>query len=69
MSQAAENPVHCARSADLGCAESFPGSKFSAIKAAEAGWFFSRAKDEAYCPAHVPSWVPAWRERKASVDG
>lgn len=61
--------MHCARSEDLGCTASFPGSKFAAIKAGADGWFFSRETDEAYCPPHVPEWVAAWRARKAAARG
>lgn len=25
------------------------------------GWFFTKKKDEAYCPEHVPGWVEEWR--------
>jgi hypothetical protein len=64
MSYAGEHPVTCTRQADLGCPASFPGSKHDAIAAAEAGWFFSFKDDAAYCPEHVPGWVPGWRERK-----
>lgn len=66
MSYASDYPVHCARQADLGCAESFPGSRHDQIRAQEQGWFFSRKTGEAFCPAHEPDWVPAWRERKAA---
>lgn len=47
------------------CDASFRGSKFDAIRASEEGWFFSKSGD-AYCPEHVPVWVPAWRARQAS---
>lgn len=66
MSHATDNPVYCARKGDLGCRASTPGGKFNIIRAAEAGWFFSRQDECAYCPAHVPDWVPAWREKQAA---
>lgn len=60
MSYASGHPVHCARQGD-GCEAQIPGSKWAAIKAGDEGWFFSRKDDAAYCPEHVPDWVPAWR--------
>jgi hypothetical protein len=65
VSHAADNPVFCARKDDLGCPARTPDSRFHRIRAGEAGWFFSRETEEAYCPEHVPGWVPAWRARKA----
>lgn len=56
--------VHCARSGDLGCKAQHAGDKFSAIRAADAGWFRSRQAEEEFCPEHVPDWVPAWRARR-----
>lgn len=64
MSQASEHPVRCAKAAE-GCAALFPGSKHAAVRAHEAGWFFSRREELVYCPEHVPGWVPAWRARQA----
>jgi hypothetical protein len=58
-------PWSCART-DLNCAETTPRNKFSVIRASEAGWFFSREEEAAYCPAHVPDWVPAWRAKQAA---
>ncbi len=55
MTYASEHPVQCA-----GCSLSFPGSKHGKIRAQREGWFFSR-DNIAYCPAHVPEWVAAWR--------
>jgi len=66
MSHRAENPVSCARQGDLGCAASFPGSKYDAIQAAAGGWFFSQKTDEAFCPEHEPAWVAGWRAAKHS---
>jgi hypothetical protein len=65
--------VTCARRGDLGCPASYPASKFAAIRAGEAGWFCSKAEECAYCPDHVPDWVPAWRaaqaKKKFKVEG
>jgi hypothetical protein len=67
VSHASTHPVHCARRDDLACTASFPGSKWAAVKAGSEGWFFSRAEDKAYCPAHEPDWVPAWRARRGQA--
>jgi len=66
VSRAVQSPVRCART-HLGCTASFPGSKFGAIRAGDAGWFFSRQEHAAYCPDHTPDWVPAWRARQGAV--
>jgi hypothetical protein len=63
VSRASENPVHCA---DLSCTASHPGSRFDAIKADAAGWFHSKAEELAWCPEHVPGWVPVWRAKRAA---
>ena len=72
MSYASEHPVFCAHRAQ-GCTASHPGSRFDAMKADREGWFHSKAEETAYCPAHIPDWVPAWRARQAAwkfeVDG
>lgn len=64
MSYAAGHPVYCARREDLGCKASHPGSRWDAVKADGAGWFHGKAEEQAYCPEHVPGWVPAWRARQ-----
>lgn len=46
------------------CNTTFPGSKWGAIRASEAGWFFGR-DGVRYCPAHVPAWVEPWRAKQA----
>lgn len=28
------------------------------------GWFFTRTRDEAWCPDHLPEWVIEWRGKK-----
>jgi hypothetical protein len=63
---AADHPVYCARREDLGCQASHPGSRWDSMKADKAGWFHSRAEECAWCPEHVPDWVPAWRARQAA---
>ena len=63
MSHASENPVYCARRADLGCTASHPGSRWDAMAADREGWFHSKAEG-AFCPGHVPDWVPAWRAKQ-----
>ena len=50
---------HCSA---VGCAKSIKDHYWGHVKA--EGWFFSKA-GEAYCPEHLPEWVPAWRERVA----
>ena len=66
MSRASENPVFCAHRVQ-GCAASHPSSKWGAMKADREGWFHSREEEAAYCPEHVPDWVPAWREKQAAL--
>ena len=64
MSHATENPVYCARKNDLGCTASHPSGRWGNQNAANEGWFASRAEGVSYCPAHLPDWVPAWREKQ-----
>lgn len=64
MSFASEHPVFCARRKDLDCQASHPSSRWDAMRADRAGWFHSYQEEQAYCPAHVPSWVPAWRAKQ-----
>ena len=66
MSFASEHPVFCARREDLNCTASHPGSRWDAMKADRGGWFHSYQEEQAYCPDHVPDWVPAWREKRAA---
>jgi hypothetical protein len=67
VSYAAEHPVPCARHGDLGCKASHPSSRWDAMKADRDGWFHSYQEECAYCPAHVPEWVPAWRAKRAAA--
>lgn len=34
--------------------------------AGREGWFFQR-DDSAFCPKHVPEWVPAWRQKRLAA--
>jgi len=43
-----------------GCTAEFPDHAWGAIKANGEGWFMSKDGVQAWCPAHVPDWVPAW---------
>ncbi len=52
------------RCSEPGCPERVGDHRWGAIKAQSEGWFYQR-NGEAYCPQHVPAWVPAWREKKA----
>lgn len=36
------------------------------MAADKAGWFHSKAEECAWCPEHVPDWVPAWRAKQAA---
>jgi hypothetical protein len=44
-----------------GCTATYKDTRFDKIRATEAGWFFSKAEEAAYCPAHKPDWVDDWR--------
>jgi hypothetical protein len=65
VSYRVEHPVYCARREDLGCKAEHPRSKWDSMKADREGWFHSKAEGLAHCPAHLPDWVPAWREKQA----
>lgn len=65
MSYASEHPVFCAVR-DKGCTASHPSGRWGTIAADSAGWFHSKAEECAYCPEHVPDWVPAWRAKQAA---
>lgn len=49
--------------AEPGCEAEHKADHWNAIKAVEGGWFLQKNGDR-WCPEHVPSWVPAWRERQ-----
>lgn len=61
------NIIKCA---EAGCDSVWPDrSSWDAIKAHGAGWLLMKNGD-AWCPEHLPEWVPRWRakmerERKA----
>jgi hypothetical protein len=65
VSYAADNPVFCAMK-DEGCTASHPSGRWGNQKAADEGWFASKAEGVSYCPLHVPEWVPAWRAKQAA---
>lgn len=65
MSHATENPVFCARGGD-GCTASHPSGKWGTMAADKAGWFHSKAEECAWCPEHLPDWVPAQRAKQAA---
>jgi hypothetical protein len=69
MSYASEHPVTCSRREDIGCEASIRGSKHYRMKAQHEGWFSSFRENLAYCPEHVPDWVPAWRDRRQAASG
>lgn len=56
-------PVRCAAK---GCKAQHEDNKFAAIRAGQEGWFKTRDGD-AFCPRHVPAWVPAWRAKQAAL--
>ena len=45
-----------------GCTASFKDHRWGRIKAHDAGWFTTRDNERAWCPEHVPAWVPVWRQ-------
>lgn len=55
-----EQSFHCREQA---CDSVFQGT---GQELAAAGWFLPRGASAryAYCPAHLPAWVPEWRENK-----
>lgn len=65
--------THCARAKDLSCTAQFRDSgRWARTRAQEAGWFFPRGEDKAYCPDHHPPWLAAWQARiaaKRNADG
>jgi hypothetical protein len=66
LSHARAHPSKCVAA---GCPASFPGSRFDAVKASEAGWFCGKAGSDHpgwHCPEHVPGWVSAWRAKRAA---
>lgn len=41
--------------------------KWNIMRAEKEGWFFQK-DGTAYCPKHVPAWVPAWRANRAEAN-
>lgn len=48
------------------CLATYKSHKWGQIKAGDEGWFFTK-ENEAFCPAHVPSWVEEWRAKKKQL--
>lgn len=48
-----------------GCDERIEGDHYKTLRAAKMGWFFKQ-NGEAWCPLHLPAWVPEWRAKKAA---
>jgi hypothetical protein len=48
---------------DKECDQKIKDHMWGRIKA--TGWFFQK-DGSAYCPDHIPEWVPAWREQRDS---
>ena len=47
-----------------GCERSIPNHYWGKVKDGE-GWFIARDESQAFCPRHLPDWVPEWRANKA----
>lgn len=43
------------------CGRTVKNNRWARTKA--TGWFFTR-DGRAFCPNHVPAWVPAWRRQQ-----
>lgn len=43
------------------CQATIKNNKWDRIRGGVTGWFFSKDKDESFCPVHVPQWVADWR--------
>lgn len=52
-----------AKCADEECTKEIKDHKWAKIRAQDDGWFLKKG-GEVYCPAHIPEWVDAWRDRK-----
>ena len=55
------HPVSSTKCAESDCTASVKNHYWGHVKA--DGWFFSK-EGPAWCPEHLPDWVPAWRERQ-----
>lgn len=47
------------------CSRTFRDHRWGAIQAQNDGWFL-QTNGDAWCPEHVPDWVPEWRARMAA---
>jgi hypothetical protein len=57
----------CAKPDEPPCPAEFRNTgRWAQTRAQEAGWFFPRNEDKAYCPNHNPWWVAGWRARTKS---
>jgi hypothetical protein len=57
-----EPGIYCRRA---GCPAHFPAEPWAWTGAVAAGWHVSGGGRESFCPDHLPTWVPAWRARRA----
>lgn len=55
------DPAHQIHCAQPDCEAWIRNHAWDKIK---KGWFFLK-NGEAFCPDHIPSWVAAWRAKKA----
>ena len=46
------------------CVKVVANHKWGKIIAQKDGWFFSKKTDGAWCPKHIPDWVPVWKEKR-----
>jgi len=47
------------------CEAKVPNHYWGRVKKG-AGWFFSKDESDAWCPQHLPEWVPQWRAQKGA---
>ena len=52
-----------------GCDRYYPNNKWASIKAHSEGWFVHKDETDIYCPDHLPTWVPQWRDKQARERG
>lgn len=50
------------------CESEHPAHHWGNKRAETEGWFHQRNGD-AWCPQHVPAWVPAWRAKRGGTPG
>lgn len=51
-----------------GCTQAVLNHRWAHLRAQTDGWFFQR-NNTAWCPDHVPDWVPAWRAKRDEENG